>query len=281
MTHRHSTDPMTIYLREISRHELLTPEEEIELAHRIAAGDEEARKRMINANLRLVVNIARRYLGRGLALADLVEEGNLGLMRAVEKFDPAHGCRFSTYATWWIRQAIERAILNQGRTIRLPVHVGKEFYALLRVATELRNRLGRDPTAREIAAEMEVPLERVEMLLQVSAHAESADDVLGEDGDFTLYDITPDPDAKDPLEFIEDARLRELVERWLDRLSPREAQVVRLRYGLADGGEVWTLERIGELMGLTRERIRQIQIEALKKLRKIAEEEAISAREVL
>ncbi len=275
------SDPTNAYLREVARHDLLTPEEEVELAHRIAAGDEQARKRMIEANLRLVVSIARRYLGRGLALADLIEEGNLGLIHAVEKFDPAHGCRFSTYATWWIRQAIERAILNQARTVRLPVHVGKEHLALLRTQGALRARLGREPTLEEIAEAMECSPERVEQLLAAARTEDSADAQLSEDGDFTLYDVLPDPNAPDPEHEAHCARLQKLVQRWLDALGEREREVVILRFGLCGVREPWTLEQIGQRMGLTRERIRQIQMEALKKLRAIAEAERITPEEAL
>ncbi|MFQ5519618.1 MAG: RNA polymerase sigma factor RpoD/SigA, partial [Mariprofundus sp.] len=177
-------------MREISRYELLTPAEEIELSKRIAAGDDEARQYMIRANLRLVVKIARRY--RGLALSDLIEEGNLGLMRAVEKFDAAHGCRFSTYATWWIRQAVERAIMNQSRTIRVPVHIAKEYNSVLNHAAKLRVSLGREPSEPEIATAMNIPLERVHKLLKTSVATDSADGVLHDDGDFTLHDIVAD-----------------------------------------------------------------------------------------
>ena len=278
---RDVSDPTNAYLREISRYDLLTPEEEIELAHRIAAGDEDARKRMIEANLRLVVSIARRYLGRGLALSDLIEEGNLGLMHAVEKFDPAHGCRFSTYATWWIRQAIERAILNQTRTVRLPVHIGKEHHALMRTQASLRARLGREPTVEELAGAMECSVERVQLLLRAAQQEDSADARLSAEGDFTLYDVTPDPGSPDPEQMAHMAKLRGLVSCWLEQLAPREREVVMLRFGLCGVREPWTLEQIGERMGLTRERIRQIQMEALRKLRAIAESRRLSPRETL
>ena len=278
---RDVSDPMNAYLREIARHDLLTPEEEILLARRIAAGDEAARRRMIEANLRLVVSIARRYLGRGLALSDLVEEGNLGLMHAVEKFDPAHGCRFSTYATWWIRQAIERAILNQSRTVRLPVHVGKEHLALLRTQGSLRARLGREPTVEEIAEAMGCDPARISRLLAAARVEDSADACISEDGDFTLYDVIADPDAPDPEHEAHCARLQRLVQRWLDELGEREREVVILRFGLCGVRETWTLEQVGERMGLTRERIRQIQMEALRKLRAIAEAERLGVEETL
>jgi RNA polymerase sigma factor RpoS len=281
MAGRHSVDPMTIYMREISRYELLTAEQEIELARRIAQGDEDARQNMINANLRLVVKIARRYMNRGLPLSDLIEEGNIGLMRAVEKFDEAHGCRFSTYATWWIRQSVERAIMNQARTIRLPVHVGKEFNAVMRAASELRARLEREPTDAEIAEFMGKPVERVQTLQEAHQYTESADELLHDDGDFTLYDVTEDEDAEQPGEELDHRIRSDLLQAWMGRLSDKEREVVRLRYGLNPEQETWTLEAIGRHMGVTRERIRQIQVAALKKLRHIIRQENIQPEEVL
>ncbi len=281
MAERHSVDPMTLYMREISRYELLTAEQEIELARRIARGDEEARQSMIKANLRLVVKIARRYMNRGLPLSDLIEEGNIGLMRAVEKFDEAHGCRFSTYATWWIRQSVERAIMNQARTIRLPVHVGKEFNAVMRAASELRARLEREPTDAEIAEFMGKPLERVQTLQEAHQYTESADELLHDDGDFTLYDVTEDEDAEEPAEELDHRIRSDLLQAWMARLSDKEREVVRLRYGLNAEQETWTLEAIGRHMGVTRERIRQIQVAALKKLRHIIRQENIHPEEVL
>jgi len=272
---------MTMYMREISRYDLLTAQEEIELAHRIAKGDEEARQRMINANLRLVVKIARRYMNRNMSLSDLIEEGNMGLMRAVEKFDPAHGCRFSTYATWWIRQSVERAIMNQARTIRLPVHVGKEFNAMLRKANELRADLGREPTEQEIADALGVDRERVHTLLGITVSTESADEVLHDDGDFTLYDVTEDEKAAEPGEQLESSRRDAMLDAWMRQLSRKEREVVRLRYGLGTHDDPWTLEAIGRHMGVTRERIRQIQVGALQKLRKLVEQEDISLEELL
>ncbi|MDX8402629.1 MAG: sigma-70 family RNA polymerase sigma factor, partial [Mariprofundaceae bacterium] len=267
--------------REITRYELLTAEQEVELSRRIKQGDEAARQQMINANLRLVVKIARRYMNRGLSLGDLIEEGNLGLMRAVEKFDDAHGCRFSTYATWWIRQSVERAIMNQARTIRLPVHVGKEFNALVRKANELRHALGREPGERELAEALGVPLARVRQLMAAALSTESADETLHEDGNFTIYDVTEDDAAESPTQSLEDRHRAELIEKWLERLSPKEREVVRLRFGLAGHEDPWTLEAIGSHMGVTRERIRQIQVEALKKLRTMAEEEQVNLEEIL
>lgn len=280
MSNRLSMEPMAIYMREISRYDLLTAEEEIELSKRIAAGDEAAQHHMVQTNLRLVVKIARRYLGRGLALSDLIEEGNLGLMRAVEKFDAAHGCRFSTYATWWIRQSVERAIMNQARTIRVPVHIAKEYNSVLSHAGRLRSGLGREPTEPEIADAMDIPLERLQKLLKTSVGTESADEVLHEGGDFTIYDVTADEGADAPGDQLEQDRRNEMLETWMNQLSPKERDVVRLRYGLSGVEDPWTLEAIGEHLGVTRERIRQIQVAALQKLRKMVEHEDVSFEEM-
>jgi len=274
-------DPMAIYMREISRYDLLTAEEEIELSKRISNGDDEARQYMIQANLRLVVKIARRYVGRKLALADLIEEGNMGLMRAVEKFDIAHGCRFSTYATWWIRQSVERAIMNQSRTIRVPVHVAKEFNVVLSHIARLRVSLGREPTEQEIATAMNIPVERVYSLLLTSLGTESADAVMHKDGDFTLYDVTPDEQISIPGDSLGDDQRNDMLRKWMDNLSAKERDIVRLRYGIGDKHDPWTLEQIGEHMGVTRERIRQIQMAALKKLRKMVEHENVNFEEII
>ena len=281
MAKRRSLDPMTLYMREISRYDLLTAQEEINLARAIAKGDESARNHMIKANLRLVVKIARRYIHRGLPLSDLIEEGNIGLMRAVEKFDDAHGCRFSTYATWWIRQSVERAIMNQARTIRLPVHVGKEFNSMLRTANELRAALGREPTENEIATQMGKSSERINTLMGVTIPTESADVVLHDDGDFTLYDITEDTSAELPGDHL-DAIIREgMLSNWMSKLNTKEQEVVRLRYGLDESSDPWTLEAIGTHMGVTRERIRQIQVVALQKLRTLMDSEKITLEEIV
>ncbi len=276
-----SMEPMAIYMREISRYDLLSAEQEVELSKRIDSGDDAARQYMIQSNLRLVVKIARRYLGRGVALADLIEEGNMGLMRAVEKFDAAHGCRFSTYATWWIRQSVERAIMNQSRTIRVPVHVAKEYNSVLSHAAGLRSALGREPTELEIAEAMNISIERVHSLLRSSLNTESADELLHHDGDFTLYDITPDEQANAPGDDLDMSRRNEMLQRWMTQLTDKERDVVRLRYGLGSHHAPWTLESIGDHLGVTRERIRQIQMAALKKLRKMVEHEAISFEEML
>ncbi len=270
-----------MYMREISRYELLTAEQEIELSQRIVGGDEEARQYMIQANLRLVVKIARRYMGRGLAFGDLIEEGNLGLMRAVEKFDVAHGCRFSTYATWWVRQAVERAIMNQARTIRVPVHVAKEYNSVLSHATRLRMALGREPSEQEVATAMGIAVERVQALVKTSVGTESADEVLHANSEYTIYDVTADEQADAPGDRLESDRRNEMLRQWMEKLSPKECDVVRLRYGLGDCHEPWTLEAIGEHMGVTRERIRQIQMASLKKLRKMIEHENVSFEEIL
>ncbi len=282
MSRRISSDPMTIYMRDISQHELLTANEEVELAKQILAGDDGARQRMINANLRLVVKIARRYMYRGMPLEDLIEEGNLGLMHAVEKFDHAHGCRFSTYATWWIRQAVERAIMNQSRTIRLPVHVGKELNSLLYHASRLRAELNREPTEMEIAKSLGTSQDRVRILLAAAMPTDSADEVLLEDeGGFTLYDVTEDESVVEPEVTLGNSHRDRLIELWLEQLTPKERDVVRLRFGLGEVHEPWTLEAIGQHMGVTRERIRQIQMIALKKLRAVAESEQIGVEEIL
>jgi RNA polymerase sigma factor (sigma-70 family) len=281
MIKRHSLEPMSMYMRDISRYGLLTAEEEIQLSKRIAAGDDSARQYMINANLRLVVKIARRYLNRGLQLSDLIEEGNLGLIRAVEKFDAAHGCRFSTYATWWIRQGVERAIMNQSRTIRVPVHVTKEFNNLLRNTNELRASFGREPTETEIADFMGITTRRVHELMGINVTTESADVILHEEGDFTLYDITADDMADAPSERLETNRRDAMLQAWMDKLSSKEREVVCLRYGLGTRDDPWTLENIGQHMGVTRERIRQIQVAALQKLRKMVDREDVSFEEIL
>ncbi len=281
MGKRHSVDPMTLYMREISRYDLLTAEQEIEIARAIAKGNEEARQKMINANLRLVVKIARRYMNRGMPLSDLIEEGNIGLMRAVEKFDEAHGCRFSTYATWWIRQSVERGIMNQARTIRLPVHIGKEFNAIMRTAKTLRSKLEREPTDKEIAEYLGKTPERIQALQGAHQYTESVDELLHEDGDFTLYDITEDEKAEQPGDHLEEVIRTDMLHSWLAQLTDKERKVVYLRYGLNSRNDSWTLEAIGRHMGVTRERIRQIQVGALQKLRHIIHKHDIHSEEVL
>jgi len=267
-------------MREISRYDLLTAEEEINLARAIAKGSEAARQQMIQANLRLVVKIARRYLHRGMALDDLIEEGNIGLMRAVEKFDDAHGCRFSTYATWWIRQSVERAIMNQARTIRLPVHIGKEYNAMMRATGVLRSELEREPTDQEVAARMGKSEQRVHDLQGASQFTESADVLLHEEGDFTLYDVTEDENAILPEDHLDASIRADLLEQWLSQLSEKEREVVTLRFGLEGTQEIWTLEAIGRLMGVTRERIRQVQVGALQSLRHMMQKQQSKSGEM-
>ncbi|MDQ6954112.1 MAG: sigma-70 family RNA polymerase sigma factor [Mariprofundaceae bacterium] len=281
MGERRSVDPMAIYMREISRYKLLTAKEEVELSKRVSKGDEEARQRMINSNLRLVVKIARRYMNRDLPLADLIEEGNIGLMRAVEKFDTAHGCRFSTYATWWIRQSVERGIMNQGRTIRLPVHIGKEYHSMLRSANHLRTILSRDATENEIAIHMGKTPARIQALLSATVQTESADSIMHDDGDFTLYDVTEDASVALPGDRL-DASIRDnMLRAWMEKLGKKEREVVRLRYGLDSHEPPWTLEAIGQHMGVTRERIRQIQVLSLKKLRLFVDADDVRFEEVV
>ena len=276
-----STDSMAIYMRDISRYKLLTADEEIELSKRIAKGDEDARHRMIQTNLRLVVKISRRYLNRGLALADLIEEGNVGLMRAVEKFDAGHGCRLSTYATWWIRQAVERAIMNQSRTIRVPVHVGKELNAVIRHGNTLRTTLGYEPSEQNIADSMGIPVARVHMLLRTTVRAESADELLHGDDGVSIYERVADEQAETPDQQLATNNRSSMIEQWMGKLSEQERDVVRMRYGLGGYGEVQTLEKIGLHMDVTRERIRQIQVKALKKLRLMVKRDDINLEEIL
>ncbi|MDQ6993933.1 MAG: sigma-70 family RNA polymerase sigma factor [Mariprofundus sp.] len=273
-------DPMAIYMREISRYELLDASEEVALSKRIAAGDEEARHFMVHANLRLVVKISRRYANRGVALADLIEEGNLGLIRAVEKFDAAHGCRFSTYATWWIRQSVERAIMNLASTIRIPVHVVKEYKALMSHTNRLRVDLNREPTELEVSITMNISLLRVQELMHIAVKTESVDELLHDGGEFTLHDVVADVLADQPGEKMQQRLRGEMLNKWMEKLSSREREVVRMRYGLM-GGECWTLEEVGEQLKLTRERIRQIQVQALHKLRKQVVGENIDFKEII
>ncbi|WP_406678012.1 RNA polymerase sigma factor RpoD [Moorella sp. ACPs] len=259
-------DPVRMYLKEIGRVPLLTPEEEIELAKRMEQGDEEAKRRLAEANLRLVVSIAKRYVGRGMLFLDLIQEGNLGLIKAVEKFDYRKGYKFSTYATWWIRQAITRAIADQARTIRIPVHMVETINKLIRVQRQLLQELGRDPTPEEIAREMDVPVERVREIMKIAQEPVSLETPIGEEEDSHLGDFIEDEDAQAPAEAASFMLLREQLEEVLDSLTPREKRVLRLRFGL-DDGRARTLEEVGQEFGVTRERIRQIEAKALRKLR--------------
>ncbi|WP_417870063.1 RNA polymerase sigma factor RpoS [Vibrio furnissii] len=263
-----SLDATQMYLSEIGFSPLLTAEEEVLYARRALRGDEAARKRMIESNLRLVVKISRRYSNRGLALLDLIEEGNLGLIRAVEKFDPERGFRFSTYATWWIRQTIERALMNQTRTIRLPIHVVKELNIYLRTARELSQKLDHEPTAEEIAVELDKPVDDVSKMLRLNERISSVDTPIGGDGDKALLDIIPDINNSDPEVSTQDDDIRDSLVAWLDELNPKQKEVLARRFGLL-GYEPSTLEEVGREINLTRERVRQIQVEGLRRLREI------------
>jgi RNA polymerase nonessential primary-like sigma factor len=268
-------DATRLYLSEIGYSPLLTAEEEVYYGRLALRGDESARRRMIESNLRLVVKIARKYINRGLPLLDLIEEGNLGLIHAVEKFDPERGFRFSTYATWWIRQTIERAIMNQTRTIRLPIHVIKELNLYLRAARKLANSLDRDATAEEIAKEMDASPEDVKRLLGLNERVTSVDTPISRDGERLLLDAIPDENNTDPSRLLQDADMQMVIERWLGRLNEKQRQVVEQRFGL-NGQEKGTLEDVGNSIGVTRERVRQIQMDALKRLRQILEAEGLS-----
>jgi RNA polymerase primary sigma factor len=255
-----------MYLKEIGRVPLLTAEEEVELAKRIEAGDQEAVRQLAEANLRLVVSIAKRYVGRGMQLLDLIQEGNLGLIKAVEKFDYRKGFKFSTYATWWIRQAITRSIADQARTIRIPVHMVETINKLTRVSRQLLQELGRAPTPEEIAEEMDLPVERVREIMKIAQEPVSLETPIGEEEDSHLGDFIEDQEATAPAEAAAFTMLQEQLEEVLESLTPREQQVLRLRFGLEDG-RGRTLEEVGQVFGVTRERIRQIEAKALRKLR--------------
>ena len=260
------SDPVRMYLKEIGRVPLLSAAEEIELAKRIEEGDEEAKRRLAEANLRLVVSIAKRYVGRGMLFLDLIQEGNLGLIKAVEKFDYQKGYKFSTYATWWIRQAITRAIADQARTIRIPVHMVETINKLIRISRQLLQELGREPTAEEIAAEMEMTPEKVREIQKIAQEPVSLETPIGEEDDSHLGDFIPDDEAPAPADAAAYELLKEQLEDVLDTLTEREENVLRLRFGL-DDGRTRTLEEVGKVFGVTRERIRQIEAKALRKLR--------------
>jgi RNA polymerase nonessential primary-like sigma factor len=272
-------DATQLYLNEIGFSPLLTPEEEVHFSRMALRGEEAGRKRMIESNLRLVVKIARRYVNRGLTLLDLIEEGNLGLIRAVEKFDPERGFRFSTYATWWIRQTIERAIMNQTRTIRLPIHVVKELNVYLRAARELTQKLDHEPSAEEIATLLDKPVDDVKRMLGLNERVASVDTPLGVDSDKSLLDTIADVHVSDPAELLQDDDLRDSICEWLGELSEKQREVVARRFGLR-GYETSTLEEVGREIGLTRERVRQIQVEALKRLRDILEKQGLSSESI-
>ncbi len=259
-------DPVKIYLKEIGRVPLLTPEEEIELAQRMAQGDPYAKKRLSEANLRLVVSIAKRYVGRGMQFLDLIQEGNLGLIKAVEKFDYTKGYKFSTYATWWIRQAITRAIADQARTIRIPVHMVETINKVIRVSRQLLQELGHDPSPEEISAEMGMSVEKVREILKIAQEPVSLETPIGEEEDSHLGDFIPDEGASEPSEAASFTLLQEQLVDVLSTLTPREEKVLKLRFGIEDG-RPRTLEEVGKQFNVTRERIRQIEAKALRKLR--------------
>lgn len=259
-------DPVKVYLKEIGKVPLLTPEEEIELAIRIASDDSEAKKRLAEANLRLVVSIAKRYVGRGMQFLDLIQEGNLGLIKAVDKFDYTKGFKFSTYATWWIRQAITRAIADQARTIRIPVHMVETINKVKKTSSQLLHENGRDPTAEEIAQKLGMSVDKVRDIMRVAQEPVSLETPIGEEEDSHLGDFIPDDDAPAPADAASMTLLKEQLDEVLQTLTPREARVLRLRFGL-EGGHPHTLEEVGVEFDVTRERIRQIEAKALRKLR--------------
>ncbi len=268
-------DATRLYLNEIGFSPLLTAEEEVYFSRKALRGDESARKRMIESNLRLVVKIARRYMNRGLALLDLIEEGNLGLIRAVEKFDPEKGFRFSTYATWWIRQTIERGLMNQTRTVRLPIHVVKEINIYLRAARKLSQTLDREPSPEDVAEMLDRPIDEVKRMLGLNERITSVDAPSSRNSEKSLLDSIPDEQNTDPSLLLQNSDVQKHVDIWLSQLSDKQCAVVERRFGL-HGREVNTLEEIGSELGVTRERVRQIQIEAMKRLRQILEREGFS-----
>ncbi|WP_113842503.1 RNA polymerase sigma factor RpoD [Enterococcus cecorum] len=259
-------DPVRMYLKEIGRVPLLTADEEVSLALKIEQGDQEAKQRLAEANLRLVVSIAKRYVGRGMQFLDLIQEGNMGLMKAVEKFDHRKGFKFSTYATWWIRQAITRAIADQARTIRIPVHMVETINKLIRIQRQLLQELGKEPTPEQIAEKMEMPTEKVREILKIAQEPVSLETPIGEEDDSHLGDFIEDQEATSPAEHAAYELLKEQLEDVLDTLTDREENVLRLRFGI-DDGRTRTLEEVGKVFGVTRERIRQIEAKALRKLR--------------
>ena len=260
-------DSVRMYLKEIGRVPLLSADEEVNLALRIQQGDQEAKQELAEANLRLVVSIAKRYVGRGMQFLDLIQEGNMGLMKAVEKFDHTKGFKFSTYATWWIRQAITRAIADQARTIRIPVHMVETINKLVRIQRQLLQDLGREPTPEEIGAEMDLPTEKVREILKIAQEPVSLETPIGEEDDSHLGDFIEDDNATSPAEHTAYALLKEQLDEVLEQLTDREENVLRLRFGLDKNGEIRTLEQVGQVFGVTRERIRQIEAKALRKLR--------------
>jgi RNA polymerase nonessential primary-like sigma factor len=272
-------DATQLYLNEIGFSPLLSAEEEVKFSRMAIRGEDAGRKRMIESNLRLVVKISRRYINRGLSLLDLIEEGNLGLIRAVEKFDPERGFRFSTYATWWIRQTIERAIMNQTRTIRLPIHVVKELNIYLRAARELTQKLDHEPTADEIAQMLDKPVADVKKMLGLNERTSSVDTPLGPNSEKSVLDTIADEHISDPAELLQDSDMSNNLSFWLEELSEKQREVIARRFGLR-GYEASTLEQVGKEIGLTRERVRQIQVEALKRMRDILGKEGLSSESV-
>ena len=272
-------DATQLYLSEIGYSPLLTAEEEVHFARRALKGCEASRKRMIVSNLRLVVKIARRYNNRGLALLDLIEEGNLGLIRAVEKFDPERGFRFSTYATWWIRQTIERAIMNQTRTIRLPIHVVKELNVYLRTARELAQELDHEPTAEDIALHLDKPIDEVSKMLRLNERISSVDTPIGGENDKALLDILADDNESSPEDELQDSNIKQNIVSWLQELNAKQREVLARRFGLM-GYEPSTLEDVGAEIGLTRERVRQIQVEGLRRLKDMLSSQGLDLESV-
>lgn len=274
-------DATRIYLNELSQSKLMTAEEEIKYGRLVQKGDQAARHKMIESNLRLVVKISRRYMNRGLPLLDLIEEGNLGLIRAVEKFDPEKGFRFSTYATWWIRQTIERAIMNQTRTIRLPIHIVKEMNSYLKAARTLAQQLEHEPTPEEIAASIDKPVDDIERMFRINSERVTSVDVgCTKDSDQTLLETLADQKAEEPADILQSEGIREKLDVWLDKLNSKQSEVIARRYGIR-GYPISTLEQVAKEMGVTRERVRQIQMDALKSLRKIVEENGFSSASLL
>ncbi len=273
-------DAIKYYLKEIRKTPLLTFEQEQALAKRVAEGDQEARAKMIEANLRLVVAIGKKYINRGLQFSDIIEEGNLGLIRAVEKFQYERGFKFSTYASWWIKQAIERAIVNQTRTIRLPVHIAEIVNSYMRASRQLTQTLGREPHAEEIAKKMKVTIEKVRSISQVVRETYSLDMLIGDQEEDTLKDILQDTNAQSPASASDEIRRRQYIDEWLGTLALSEQRIIKLRFGLSDG-EPKTLDSIGKKFGITRERVRQIETQAIKKLRAITERKHIQLSEML
>ena len=263
----HEQESLQIYLQQISEIPLISVQDEIDLASKIKSGDQDAREKMITSNLRLVVKIAKEYSNIGLSLLDLINEGNIGLMKAVERFDPTKGGKLSTYASWWIKQSIKRALANQSKTIRLPIHMVDRVTQIRRTSTSLAERLGRDPTDDELAAEMDLPVSRITHLKAVSQKPASLDSPIGDDDGSTLSEVVPDDKSRSPLEHLQSKSLIGDISSVLDQLEPREAEIMRLRFGL-EGLDPHTLEEVGEKIGVTRERVRQLQQQALRELRK-------------